>query len=274
MGKSKKTLPVLNFDVSLVDSHCHLDMDTYQEDLDTVLHNAFAHGIRSVITIGINVPSSTRAVEIAAKYPMVHATVGIHPHDTANLSTDDLDDIEALIDNKRGQIVGYGEIGLDYVKLYAPKDKQIKAFNDQLAISKKHRLPVIIHDREAHEDILTILRKHGPFDYGGIMHCFSGDMEYAKKVLDLGFHISIPGIVTFKNATDLQLVATEIPLDRMLVETDGPFLAPAPYRGKRNEPLFLLYTTEEIARLRDLHIDEIASATTANCLKLFSISLP
>jgi TatD DNase family protein len=272
--KKKKILPALSPQVSLIDTHCHLDMDSYTEDLTDVLSKAFCNGIRNVVTIGINEESSRAAVQLSKTHAMVYAAVGIHPHDVGNIDRSDLDVMSSIIDQERKSIVGYGEIGLDFVKCYAEPESQKKFFRDQLFIAKDFNLPVIIHDREAHNEILEILTSAGPFDNGGIMHCFSGNSEYAKKVMDLGLHISIPGIVTFKNAKALKDVAQVIPLDSMLLESDGPFLAPDPYRGKRNEPLYLLYTAEEISILRDISIDDIAKATTENAVKLFNISYP
>lgn len=256
----------------LIDTHCHLDMGAYSDDLETILLNCSAHGVRAVITIGIDTESSHQAVRLAARFSMVWATVGIHPHDVGNIDNSDLAEISALIKQQKDKVVGYGEIGLDYVKKYSPADVQKKYFSRQLDLAKEHNLPVIIHDREAHADILDILKAHGPFDNGGILHCFSGDLKYAKQILDLGFHISIPGIVTFKNAKELKNVAANIPLDRLLLETDGPFLAPDPYRGKRNEPLYLLYTAAEIARLRGITLEQTAQATTRNALQLFTLN--
>ncbi len=272
MPKKDKMLPQIDSKYYLIDTHCHLDMGSYSADLQTVLADASTNGIKGVISIGIDYSSSKEAVKIAKQYPMVKATAGVHPHDASTLNSDVLNDICKLIDHHRETIVGYGEIGLDYVKKYSPLDIQIQAFQDQLAVAKNFNLPVIIHDREAHHDILRILQKNAPFDKGGIMHCFSGDLEYAKKVLDLGFHISIPGIVTFKNATTLKEVTKCIPENSLLLETDGPFLAPVPYRGKRNEPLYLLYTANEVARIRGVSIEDIARITTANTEKLFGFT--
>lgn len=269
MAKAKAPIPTVDPHYYLIDTHCHLDMNNYSEDIQDVLDNAYSNGVRCVVTIGIDLASSKEAAKLAKRYPMVKATAGVHPHDVSNLTKDDLNAISAMIDRHQEEIVGYGEIGLDYVKQYSPQDTQIQAFKDQLSIAKNFDLPVVIHDREAHEDILNILRQFAPFDKGGIMHCFSGDVEYAKKVLDLGFHISIPGIVTFKNAAELREVAKEVPAEALLLETDGPFLAPVPYRGKRNEPLYLLYTAQEIAQIRGITIEEIARITTANAEKLF-----
>ncbi len=271
MTKKRKELPQLSPSQELMDTHCHLDMESYAEDLDTILASAAKGGVTTVVTIGIDITSSRKAVEIARTYDMVHAAVGIHPHDSEGADDTVYQQLAELIQRASSHIVGYGEIGLDYVKNYAPKKTQQQVFRDQLEIAKQFNLPVIIHDREAHDDTLAILTEAGPFSSGGIMHCFSGDMDYADKVLDLGFYISIPGIVTFKNAHDLKEVAANAPLDRLLLETDGPFLTPVPYRGKRNEPLFLLYTAEEVAALRAISLEELARVTTENGKKLFSL---
>ncbi len=271
--KAKKTQPRLKGESCLIDTHCHLDMLAYSDDLAAVLENARTGGVRAVITIGIDLESSEEAIALASRHAMVQATVGIHPHDVGNIDMGDLEDIESLIEHGSGKIVGYGEIGLDYVKRYCDPEVQKKLFAAQLGIAKNHKLPVVIHDREAHDDILRILKEHGPFDNGGVMHCFSGDMEFARKTMDLGFHISIPGIVTFKNASALREVAMKIPLEAMILETDGPFLAPDPYRGKRNEPLYTLYTADCIAGLRNIELEELADRTTANALDLFGFSL-
>ena len=271
--KQKMPLPQLDPEYSLIDTHCHLDMGASQEDLRDILNKAYSSGVRTIVTIGIDVTSSQEAVRLAKKYRMVKATVGIHPHDVGNIDTRDLNEIQTLIDQNRQHIVGYGEIGLDYVKNYSEPDSQRHYFKLQLEIAREHKLPVIIHDREAHDDILRITKECAPYPNGGIMHCFSGNMEFAKEILDLGLLISIPGIVTFKNATDLQDVVKKIPLDSILLETDGPFLAPMPFRGKRNEPAYLLYTLTEVAILRNSSIEEIAQATTDNACRLFNINI-
>ncbi|MDD3816099.1 MAG: TatD family hydrolase [Desulfocapsaceae bacterium] len=264
-------LPHLSEDTFLIDSHCHLDMDVYQDDLDTLLEQAYQNHIRTIISVGIDEKSSRQAISLAAKYNMVKATIGVHPHDVAHILPQSLDTLANLATENSQHIVGYGEIGLDYVKNYTAPDIQRTHFRSQLSLAKELKLPVIIHDREAHEDTLRILTEAAPFEYGGVMHCFSGDMTLARQVLDLGFDISIPGVVTFKNATGLQEVARQAPLRSLLVETDGPFLSPVPQRGKRNEPTFLLYTAQMIADLRDLPINEIARQTSANAMRLFRL---
>lgn len=273
MSKKKQKIPLPQLDPSrhLIDTHCHLDMAAYHENLEDILDNAYSAGVHSIVTIGIDVASSKKAIKLARKYHMIKATVGIHPHDVENINSFDLDEIQRIIEHDRQNIVGYGEIGIDYVKKYSSPETQRHFFRIQLEIAREHKLPVIIHDREAHEDILRILKECAPFPKGGIMHCFSGNMDYARKILDLGFLISIPGIVTFKNALELREVASKIPLESILLETDGPFLAPVPYRGKRNEPAYLLYTAMEVANLRNISLAEIAEATTKNACKLFDI---
>ena len=271
MTKKRKKALELSNDTYLIDTHCHLDMQQYDNDLNEVLDRAGRHNIRSILTIGIDKKSSQKAVELSYQYEMVFAAVGIHPHDVDNVNDTTLDTIARLAAENPSQVVGYGEIGLDYMKKYSSPDIQRKKFRVQLALAKELQLPVIIHDRDAHEDTLSILKQASPFDYGGVMHCFSGDYELAEQIMDLGFHISIPGIVTFKKSQELQDVATRIPLSSMLLETDGPFLAPEPWRGKRNEPFYILYTAERIAQLRNIDINDLAKQTTRNAQSLFRL---
>ena len=264
--------PRLSEHVSLIDSHCHLDMDGYKKDLDDVLSRALAANVHHVITIGIDLKSSKKAVELARRYPFISATVGVHPHDVDNSDAHTYEALAGLVAKEREHIVAYGEIGLDYVKQYSEIENQKIHFRSQLEMAKELALPVIIHDREAHADTIRILKESG-IQTGGIMHCFSGDMEFAKQVLDLGLLISIPGVVTFKNAVSIQDVAKNVPLDALLVETDGPFLSPHPFRGKRNEPAYVAYTADYIAKLRGISLDEFAAATTRNCCRLFDINI-
>ncbi len=272
MKKKKAPIPSLQAGSYLIDSHCHLDMNSYEDDLDTLLNRAQAHGVRSIISIGIDEQSSIAAVTLAHKYPFVKATVGIHPHDVEQIDEGSYSRLKKLVLDNREQVVGYGEIGLDYAKNYSPKAIQLQSFEEQLCLAKELSLPVIIHDREAHDDCLSLLQNAAPFSQGGVMHCFSGDMKLAEKVLALGFYISIPGVVTFKNGLNLQEVASAIPLESMLLETDGPFLSPVPYRGKRNEPAYVAYTAHKIAELRGISIEEVAKQTSKNTLNLFQYS--
>jgi len=254
----------------IIDTHCHLDMDAFADDLDKVLDRAALANVKKIITIGIDLPSSIGAVHLAEKYPQVSATIGVHPHDVDNLKKSDYAALEKLRADHRQSIVGYGEIGLDYYKRYSDPLKQKKHFIGQLDLAHQLKLPPIIHNREADDDILEILGRAKPMDYGGIMHCFSGDLTFARKIIDLGMLISIPGVVTFKNSNTLQEVVRNIPLESMVIETDGPFLAPHPFRGKRNEPSYLVYTAQKIAELRQTDMHVIAGQTTANAEKLFS----
>jgi TatD DNase family protein len=262
-------LPQLSHKSELIDTHCHLDMEAYRSDLDTVIQTAEQVGIKRIITIGIDHTSSIQAVKISEQYNNIYATVGFHPHDALKATAKALKDLTKLSQNK--SVVGYGEIGLDYVKNYAPRDIQIKVFSEQLHLAKELDLPVVIHDREAHEDTLNLISSVGHLPRGGVMHCFSGDNRLAHEMIALGFYISIPGVATFTNAHLLHEVIRTVDLRYLLLETDGPFLAPVPYRGKRNEPKLLLYTAQIIAELKQITIDEVARATTANAVRLFRL---
>ncbi len=271
INKLKTLAAGLSPDCTLVDTHCHLDMQAYSDDLDTVLTRAGESGISSVVTIGVDLPSSRAAVALARQHNTIFATIGIHPHDAAQATENTYEQLARLYHDNKTVIAGYGEIGLDYVKIHSPVDIQKKHLTRQLQLAAGLHLPVVIHNREADDDTYTILREHGPLQNSGVMHCFSGDLEYAKKIIDLGMYISIPGIVTFKNAEKLKTVAQKIPLERMLIETDGPFLTPHPFRGKRNEPAFVLFTAAEIAKLRGLPVEEIAYHTSENATELFNL---
>jgi TatD DNase family protein len=268
----KDDLPQFSHSSPFIDTHCHLDMIAYGDDLEEVLKKACANHIKKIVTIGIDLASSRAAVTIARNYSQVSATIGIHPHDVDNLKSSDYTELEELFTDHSKHIVGFGEIGLDYVKQHSDPSKQRKHFRRQLDLAHTLKLPVVVHNRDANDDTIKILREASPLDHGGIMHCFSGDLAFAQKVLDLGMLISIPGIVTFKNANILQKVAREIPLTSMVLETDGPFLAPHPYRGKRNEPSYLLYTAKKIAELRELDIEQLSRQTTANAENLFKFN--
>jgi len=268
--KKRPAPPVLSADVKLIDSHCHLDMDAYQNDLAEIIDSAGKCGISRIISIGIDPASSRKAVKLADLYSGVYATIGIHPHSADEAGDAAYLDLRKLATHPK--VVGYGEIGLDYAKQYAPIDIQRRAFADQLDLAKDLHLPVVIHDREAHQDTMALLQEKGPFPAGGVMHCFSGDAGLARQILNLGFYISIPGIVTFKNSADLQQVVRDTPLDRILLETDGPFLTPVPWRGKINRPEYLLYTADKVAELKKISIDEIAQQTLHNTIQLFSLA--
>jgi TatD DNase family protein len=269
MHVQPSSLPKLSGAATFIDTHCHLDMAAYQDDLDEVIASAARHGVPRILTIGIDVASSQKAIDLASRYAGVFATVGIHPHDAMQATPEALARLRLLAEND--QVVGYGEIGLDYAKNYSPRKVQIQAFAQQLELAKEVALPVIIHDRDAHDDVLSLIRTVGPFPHRGVMHCFSGDLQLARNVLDLGFYLSIPGVATFANATTLREVIRMVDLDNLLLETDGPFLAPVPYRGKRNEPKYLLHTAHMVAELKNISLDELARTTTANATRLFNL---
>lgn len=261
--------PALSPNTELIDTHCHLDMEAYRTDLDAVVGAANQAGVRRIVTIGIDETSSRAAVRIAHHHSGIHATIGFHPHDADKATPGALNRLAALAADEA--VVGYGEIGLDYVKQYAPRDVQVRAFTAQLELARELGLPVVIHDREAHEDILRLLRDAGHLPRGGVMHCFSGDVHLARAAIDLGFFLSIPGVVTFANAGALHAVVRETDISHLILETDGPFLAPVPFRGKRNEPRLLLHTACKIAELKGMDLNEVATATSANAIRLFGL---
>jgi TatD DNase family protein len=261
--------PSLPTNRELIDSHCHLDMEAYQADLDNVIKDAALAGVRRIITIGIDEASSRRAINIAHRHHCIHATIGFHPHDALKATPEALQRLAKLASDDK--VVGYGEIGLDYVKQYAPRDAQLRAFTAQLGLAKELGLPVVIHDREAHEDTIRLLRQAAPLPRGGVLHCFSGDVQLARTALELGLLLSIPGVLTFANASSLQEVVREIDLNHLLLETDGPFLAPVPFRGKRNVPAMLIHTACKVAELKQMELAEVARVTSANTIRLFGL---
>lgn len=271
MSKKKKNIPLPRIPegVSLFDTHCHLDMDDYREDQNEVISRAAQGGVTRIVTVGIDLESSSRAIAIAGRHEGVYATIGVHPHNVSGLGEDTYLALKRIA--RSPKVVAYGEIGMDLVRLHAPESVQKEHFGRQLLLARELNLPLIIHDREAHATILDILRSEAPFPAGGVMHCFSGDVALARQVLDLGFCISIPGVVTFNKAEIMQEVVRFTPIDALLLETDGPYLAPVPMRGRRNEPLYLVYIAQKIAELKGLSLEEVARHTTANGLNLFRL---
>lgn len=267
--KKEIPLPVAGSGAALIDTHCHLDMSAYQADYDALLLRAKDAGVTRIITVGIDLESSRRAIGLAEKCETIYATVGVHPHNVAELGEADYAELEDLCCHPK--VVAYGEVGLDYVKNYAPVSLQKEHFGRQVELARKLRLPLVVHDREAHDDIMDMLESAGPFPAGGVMHCFSGDVTFARRVLALGFDISIPGVVTFAKAEMLQEAVREIPLNSLVLETDGPFLAPVPFRGKRNEPRLLLFTAQKVAELKGITLEEVARQTTMNAVRLFGL---
>jgi TatD DNase family protein len=245
-------------------------MADYDNDRDQVIAEASRNGVGRILTIGIDLASSKKAVNLADRYQAVYAAIGVHPHNTAAIDGNGYQQLKKLANHSK--VVAYGEIGLDFVKKYAPVKEQIIRFREQVRIAKELHLPLIIHDRGAHMETLQILRDEMPFQNGGVMHCFSGDFKLAAEVIRLGFHISVPGIVTYSNADMLQEVVRKVDLAAILLETDGPFLAPVPERGRRNRPALLLHTARKIAELKSISLAEVVRRTTLNAESLFSLA--
>lgn len=254
----------------IFETHCHLDDNRFDDDRLEVIERLRQQGIVRLINVGYDLPSSQRSIDLAATYSEVYAAVGIHPHDVEGLSEDHWQELFCLA--KAAKVVALGEIGLDYYRDLSPRDMQREAFVRQLQMANELRLPVIIHNREAHQEVISSLRANRPF-CGGVMHCFSGSWEIAKAALDMGFFISFAGPVTYKNARNLHEVASKIPLDRLLVETDCPYLPPEPFRGKRNEPSYVRYILEKISELKGVDFEFLAEITARNGARLFRVEL-
>jgi TatD DNase family protein len=252
----------------LIDTHCHLEMDVYDGERDEIINRAKKSGIQFIINAGSDRDGNKKALDISRKYPEVFSAVGIHPHDAKTFNQDIYDNIKNWL--KQPKVIAIGEIGLDYHYMYTPKEVQADVFKKQLVLAKTSGLPVIIHSREAKNDTLHLLKSEAS-GMPGVLHCFSGDKDMAQKALDLGFYISIAGPVTFQNADKLRTIARFIPDDRLLIETDAPYLSPVPMRGKRNEPSFLQYTAQVLAAQRGIEVSDIARITTLNAMKLFAI---
>ena len=253
----------------LVDSHCHLDMldlTLDQGQLDNVLSRAKSNDIRHILNVCVTLTDFEKVLNIAKKYDYVSASVGMHPNEEPNC---DIDFNTLLTYAKEKKVVAIGETGLDYFRSEGDLSWQHERFREHISIAKQVNKPLIIHTRAAKEDTLKIMHDEKSYDVSGVMHCFTEDWEFAKKALDMNFYISFSGIVTFKNAQELQVVAKNVPLDKMLIETDSPYLAPNPYRGKPNEPAYVRYIAEHIAQLRHITLDELAHHTTHNFFTLF-----
>ncbi|HET6871606.1 MAG TPA: TatD family hydrolase [Sporolactobacillaceae bacterium] len=253
----------------LFDTHTHLNAEQFEEDYKEVIERAREAGVSKMVVVGFDQPTIKRAMALIEQYDELYASVGWHPVDAIDLTEKDLDWIEALA--KHPKVVALGEMGLDYHWDKSPVDIQKEVFRVQIQLAKKLKLPIIIHNREATQDIIQILDEEGAQDVGGIMHCFSADWEAAKHCLDMNFHISFGGPVTFKNADSTREVAQKIPLDRLLIETDCPYLSPHPFRGKRNEPARVRLIAEQLAVLKGISLEELAQITTQNANRLFHI---
>jgi len=253
-----------------IDTHVHLNADQYDEDLQQVIDRALNSKVEKMVVIGFDRKTIKRAIELAEQYDFIYAVVGWHPVDAIDCTDEDLEWIEQLAAHKK--VVGIGETGLDYHWDKSPRDIQQQVFRQQIQLAKRVKLPIIIHNREATEDVLTILREEDAQQVGGVMHCFGGSVETAYESIKMNFMISLGGPVTFKNAKKPKEVAAEIPLEHLMIETDAPYLAPHPYRGKRNEPSYVTLVAEEIARLKELPVETVAEATTKNAERFYKLS--
>ena len=256
----------------LIDSHVHLDDRRYDSDRDAVLQRAEDAGIEACVTIGCDVATSQAAVALAQSRHNVFATIGVHPHESRNITDDWYETFRSLA--RQPRVVAYGEIGLDYHYNHSPREIQRQRFREQIQLAREVRLPLVIHTRDAPEDTIMILREEGAQDVGGVFHCFSGDAWLAREALDLGFSLSFSGVLTFKNATTLREVAGTVPLDRVMVETDGPYLTPVPHRGTRNEPAYVRHVAHMLANIfgnGPESFESIALATVRNTKRVFNI---
>ncbi|MGE5709631.1 MAG: TatD family hydrolase [Nitrospira sp.] len=258
----------------LIDTHTHLDDARYNDDRDAMIARAREAGVEAFVTIGCDLATSLAAVGLADQHPFVYASIGVHPHEVRHIGDGWYDEFRRLAAHKK--VVAYGEIGLDYHYNHSSPKDQRDRFREQIQLARELNLPVIIHTREAQEDTIRILREEKASDVGGVFHCFSGDARLAKDALEMGFYLSFSGILTFQNAAMLREIAKHTPLDRVLIETDCPYLTPVPHRGKRNEPAYVSHVAKQLAAIHadrpDLPVEQIERITTENAKRLFKIA--
>jgi TatD DNase family protein len=253
----------------LVDSHAHLEMEDFDKDRDRVVARALEAEVGYIITVATKVQDVRKALEIAQKHESVYVAMGIHPHEVKDIARGDYDELRSLA--REEKVVAFGEIGLDFFRNHSPREVQRARFRELLRLGKELGLPIILHDRDAHREILRVLEEEGGGQWKGVFHCFSGDYSMAREILRMGLFLSIPGTVTFKKSLTQQEVVRRIPLEKILLETDCPYLAPEPYRGKRNEPAFIRNTAEKVASLKGLSFEDVARITSYNARLLFGI---
>lgn len=253
----------------MFDTHVHLNARQFADDREEVIQRAFDTGVHNMTVVGFDDETIPLAIELAEKYESIYAAVGWHPVDAIDFTQDKYDWLKQL--SAHPKVVALGEMGLDYHWDTSPKDVQKNVFRQQITLAKDVQMPIIIHNREATEDVIQILQQEDAKEVGGIMHCYNDSVDYVDTCLDMNFYISLGGPVTFKNAPLPKEVATYVPLDRLLIETDAPFLAPHPNRGKRNEPAFVSYVAEQIAHLRQMSVEEVIQITTDNAKRVFNL---
>ncbi|NIO15701.1 MAG: YchF/TatD family DNA exonuclease [Deltaproteobacteria bacterium] len=253
----------------LFDSHTHLDMEPLSLNPERVMERARIAGVTGMVTIGIDIESCERNIALAERFDDVSVAVGIHPHNAEEVTDEAMGKLASLASHPR--VVAVGETGLDFYRDYADRDAQRAAFRKHLRMAKELNKPVVIHDRDAHGEVLRIIDEEGPPEAGGVFHCFSGSFPFARQCMERGFLISIPGVVTYPNAKNIAAVAKKIPTDRLLIETDAPFLSPHPHRGRANEPAYLIHTAEKIGELKGLTTEDVGRITTTNARRIFQI---
>jgi TatD DNase family protein len=255
----------------LIDSHAHIQGKEYAGEVEAVIERARQAGVEKIVAVGGagDMTSNTEAVALAESFANVYATVGMHPHDAKDVGAEDLAKLKELAAHPK--VVAVGETGLDYYYSHSPHDVQRRVFAQFIHMAREVGLPIVVHEREAARDAAALLRAEGRGSLQGVIHCFTGDYEAACQYLDLGFYISFTGIITFKNADPLREVVRKVPLDRMMVETDSPYLTPVPHRGKRNEPAHVRWVAETIAKVKGIDFEEVARVTSENVRDLFAI---
>jgi TatD DNase family protein len=255
----------------LIDSHAHLEMPEFKKDLEAVIQRAEESGVEYIFTVGTEKKDWKKALEIANSHPSIYAILGVHPHNAKEIDDETYPVLEELCQNEK--VKAFGEIGLDFFRNLSPRDIQLKRFREQIGLAKELGLPIVVHDREAHQETMEILKSEKAEECGGIIHCFSGNYEMAKVCIEMGFYISIPGSITFKSAEGFREVVKKIPLESLLVETDAPFLTPEPFRGKRNEPSYVRYTAQKVAEIKNVSLERVAEATTENALRVYKLKV-
>lgn len=256
------------------DSHAHIHGGEFRDDLDAVIDRARQEGVGTIVTVGTDLPTSHQAVACAAAHHGVYATVGIHPHDAAAATEDAMLRLERLALDHTDRVVAVGETGLDFYRDRSPRHLQEELFRRHIRLARTLSLPLVVHDRDAHERILSILDEEDGWSAGGVMHCFSGDVEMARYCIERGFFISIPGTITYPSSDPLREVVRRTRVESMLIETDSPYLTPAPQRGKRNEPSFVRHVAAMIAEIKELSVEDVGRVTTLNAHRLFRIGRP
>ena len=254
----------------LFDSHAHLDNPRFNEDRDELIKSFKENGVDLVLNPGADIETSKRSIELAQKYDFIYAAVGVHPHDVGELKDDAIDELRKLALSS-DKVKAIGEIGLDYYYDNSPRDVQREWFKKQILLANELKLPIIIHDRDAHQDTFDILKEYKSDEIGCVLHCYSGNVELAKEYVKMGYYLSIPGTVTFKNNVKTVEVVRQIPLEYLLIETDSPYMAPVPNRGKRNDPTMVQFVADKIAQEKGVSYETVCKATKENAKRLFNI---